>query len=97
MTFGAQNSYGNAFFVPIMNYYQVSNRPYLFRESICDKSGVKTKETSKGYSLWNEIDEKVKGLYVSSYRDYKISPSLGGALLTVTSLINTTISYMKFL
>ncbi len=77
LTFRALNSYGNAFFVPVMNYYPVSNRPYLLKESLYDKNGVKIKETSKGYSLWSDTREKVKGFYLSSYKDYKTSVPIG--------------------
>lgn len=80
LNFRALNSYGNAFFVPVLEFYPVSSRPYLLKESHFNKDSLKVQEISKAYTKWIETNENVRGLYVSSYRDYKRGYIAGGEL-----------------
>ncbi len=77
LTFRAQNSYGNAFFVPVKTFYPIHSRPFLEQEAVYDKNNVKIKETTRVYNIREENDEQVKGLYLSNYNEYEESLSGG--------------------
>lgn len=77
LTFRAQNSYSNAFFVPVKTFYPIHSRPFLEQEAVYDKNNVKIKETTRVYNIREENDEQVKGLYLSNYNEYEESLSGG--------------------
>ncbi|MEA4918881.1 hypothetical protein [Proteiniphilum sp.] len=77
LTFRAQNSYANAFFVPVKTFYPLRSRPYLLKETIYNNNNLKIQETIKEYSIRTDEIEHVKGFYVSSYNEY-VESNAGG-------------------